>query len=97
MATGVAVARSPPPVFDVTARWTPLSVANQATATSVPLTPMSGSPRNPSPVPDFDVVVAIDEVDQWCPWSALVASLIAPESAWVQTANSRPPPIATLG
>ena len=45
-------------MLDVTACWTPLSVANQATATLAPLTPMSGSPRTLRRSPNREVVDA---------------------------------------
>ena len=64
----------------------------------MPLTPTSGSPANPSRDPsEVDEVVAMVRLDQVAPRSFVVASLIAPLLAFVQTAKISCPWTASLG
>ena len=90
--------RSVPPADDRATCWAPLSSANHTTATFVPLTPMSGSPANPSRDPsDTEEVVATVRFDQVAPRSFVVANRIAPVFAFVHTAKISCPSTASLG
>src|SRR5439155_660056 len=94
----VAVVRSVPPVDDRATCCAPFGSANHTTATFMPLTPMSGSPANPSRHPsDVDDVVPTARFVQVPPRSVVVANRIAPVFAFVQTARISRPSTASLG
>src|SRR5512132_1646428 len=94
----VVLVRSVPPADATASCCAPFWTANQTTATFIPLTPMSGSPANPSRHPsDVDEVVPIVRFVQVAPRSEDIASRIAPLLAFVQTAKSSCPWTASLG